>query len=45
MAKNYYDLIQYCQTLRDDLTIVFITHLENYGSDIDPEYRMWTTGK
>jgi len=45
MAKNYYDLIQYCQTLRDDLTIVFITHLENYGTDIDPEYRMWTTGK
>ena len=45
MAKNYYELIQYCQTLRDDLTIVFITHLENYGTDIDPEYRMWTTGK
>lgn len=45
MAKNYYDLIQYCQSLREDLTIVFITHLENYGTDIDPEYRMWTTGK
>ena len=38
MAKNYYDLIQHCQSLRDDLTVVF-------GTDIDPEYRMWTTGK
>ena len=45
MAKNYYDLIQHCQSLRDDLTVVFVTHIENYGTDIDPEYRMWTTGK
>lgn len=45
MAKNYYDLIQHCQNLRDDLTIVFVTHIENYGTDIDPEYRIWTTGK
>lgn len=45
MAKNYYDLIQYCQTLRDDLMIVIITHLENYGTELDPLYRIWTTGK
>lgn len=45
MAKNYYDLIQHCQNLRDDLTVVFITHIENFGTDMDPEYRMWTTGK
>lgn len=45
MAKNYYDLIQFCQNLRDDLTVVFITHVENYGTEIDPLYRMWTTGK
>lgn len=45
MAKNYYDLIQYCQSLRDDLTVVFITHVENYGTEVDPLYRMWTTGK
>lgn len=45
MAKNYYDLIQHCQNLRDDLTVVFITHVENYGTEIDPLYRMWTTGK
>jgi len=45
MAKNYYDLIQFCQDLRDDITVVFITHVENYGTEIDPLYRMWTTGK
>lgn len=45
MAKNYYDLIQFCQDLRDDLNIVFITHIENCGTEIDPVYRMWTTGK
>lgn len=45
LAKNYYDLIEYCMNLRDDLTVVFITHIENFGTDIDPEYRMWTTGR
>lgn len=45
MAKNYYELIIYCQSLREDLTIVFITHLENYGTELDPLYRIWTTGK
>lgn len=45
LAKNYYDLIEYCMNLRDDLTVVFITHIENFGTDINPEYRMWTTGK
>jgi hypothetical protein len=45
MAKNYYDLIQFCQNLRDDLTVIFVTHVENYGTEIDPLFRMWTTGK
>ena len=45
LAKNYYDLIQTCQQLRDDLTVVFISHIENTGTEIDPEYRLWTTGK
>ena len=45
MSKNYYDLIQTCQELRDDLTVVFITHIENFGTEVDPAYRMWTTGK
>lgn len=44
-AKNYVDLINALQELRDDLTVIFISHLENFGTDIDPEYRLWTTGK
>lgn len=45
LAKNYYDLIQTCQNLREDLTIVFISHIENCGTELDPDYRLWTTGK
>ena len=45
LAKNYYDLIEHCQGLRDDLMVVFISHVENYGTDLDPMYRIWTTGK
>lgn len=45
MAKNYYELIQHCQELRDDLTVVFISHIENYGTDTDPIYKLWVSGK
>lgn len=45
LAKNYYDLIQKCMNLRDDITVVFVTHIENYGTELDPRYRMWSTGK
>ena len=45
LAKNYYDLIESCMNLREDLTIIFISHIENCGTDIDPSYRLWTTGK
>lgn len=45
MAKNYFDFINSCLDYRDDLTIVFISHLENWGTDVDPKYRLWTTGK
>ena len=44
-AKNYYDLLAECQLLRDDLTIVVISHIENFGTELDPQYRLWTTGK
>lgn len=45
MAKNYYELIQACQNLRDDLTVIFISHIENGGTDLEPFYRLWVTGK
>jgi hypothetical protein len=45
LAKNYYDFVLMTMTLRDDLTVVFISHLVNDGTDIDPEIRLFTTGK
>lgn len=45
LAKNYYDLISTCQNLRDDLTVVIISHIENAGTELDPDLRLWTTGK
>lgn len=44
-AKNYYDLIESCLNLRDDITVIFISHIENCGTDIDPSFRLYTTGK
>lgn len=45
MAKNYYELLMMCQSLRDDLTVVFISHIENVGTEENPMYKIWTTGK
>lgn len=44
-AKDYYDLIEGALNLRDDLTVIFISHIENCGTDIDPSWRLYTTGK
>ena len=42
---NYYELLMMCQSLRDDLTVVFICHIENVGTEENPMYKIWTTGK
>ena len=44
-AKNYYDLIEGALELRDDITVIFISHIENCGTDMDPQWRLYTTGK
>jgi hypothetical protein len=44
-AKNYYDLITKAGDLRDDLTVVFISHIINDGTDIDPQYKLYSSGK
>ena len=44
-AKNYYDLITNAGELRDDLTVVFVSHIINDGTDIDPQYKMYSSGK
>ena len=45
LAKHYYDFIIDAMTMRDDLTMVFISHIVNDGTDIDPKYKLFTTGK
>lgn len=44
-AKNYYDLIAFAQNLRDDLCVVLMSHIENYGTEVEPLWRLWTSGK
>lgn len=44
-AKHYYDLIMKAMTLREDLIVVFISHIVNDGNDYDPKYKLFTTGK
>lgn len=44
-AKHYYDLILKAMTLRDDLIVIFISHIVNDGNDYDPKYKLFTTGK
>jgi hypothetical protein len=44
-AKNYYDLIANAQELRDDLTVVLVSHIINDGTDIEPQYKLYSSGK
>lgn len=44
-AKNYYDLIMNAQSLRDDLTVILISHIINDGTDMDPAWKMYSSGK
>lgn len=45
LAMHYYKLLMKAMTLRDDLTMVFISHIVNDGTDLDPSYKLFTTGK
>lgn len=44
-AKNYYDIINNAQNLRDDLTVVMISHIINDGTDMEPFWKLYTSGK
>lgn len=44
-AKNYYDLITKAQSLRDNITVIFISHIVNEGTDLDPMWQLYTSGK
>ena len=44
-AKNYYDLISKAHDLREDLTVVIISHIINDGTDIEPSWKLYSSGK
>lgn len=44
-AKNYYDLIMCANSLRDDLVVVLISHIVNEGTDVEPYWQLYTSGK
>lgn len=44
-AKNYYDLIMKAHNLRDDLTVVLVSHIINDGTDMEPSWKLYTSGK
>lgn len=33
------------QNLRDDLTVVLVSHIVNDGTDMDPHYKLYSSGK
>ena len=44
-AKNYYDLISKAHDLRENLTVVIISHIINDGTDIEPSWKLYSSGK
>ena len=44
IAKNFYDVLQGAMSMRDDLNVCFMTHSENIGTDLNPNFKMKTLG-
>ena len=45
LAQHMLNIFRTPFELRDDLTVVFLTHSENVGTEIDPKYVLKTLGK
>ena len=45
MAQHMLNIFRTTFELRDDLTVVFLTHSENVGTEIEPKYVLKTLGK
>ena len=45
MAQHLLSIFRTTFELRNDLTVVFLTHSENVGTEIDPKYTIKTLGK
>lgn len=45
IAKHYYEMLNSALELRDDLKVVVISHIDNLGDAINPQWKMKTAGK
>lgn len=45
IAKHYYDMLNAATQLREDLNIVIISHIENLGDTLNPQWKLKTAGK
>ena len=45
IAKHYYQLITKAVSLRDDLKIIFLSHIENVGDSVNPKFKLKTAGR
>lgn len=45
MASNFYSVLKEAMNMRDDLKVFVLTHAENTGDAINPNYKIKTIGK
>ena len=45
MASNFYSVLKEAMNMRDDLKVCVLTHAENTGDALNPNYKMKTIGK
>ena len=45
IAQHLMEILRYSEQMRDDCTMVFLTHSDNVGTEIDPKYVIKTIGK
>lgn len=45
IAKHYYDMLNAALGLRDDLKVIILSHIENLGDTLNPQWKLKTAGK
>lgn len=45
IAKHYYEMLNTALGLRDDLKVIVISHIENLGDTLNPQWKLKTAGK
>lgn len=45
IAKHYYDMLNSALSLREDLKIIVLSHIENLGDTMNPQWKLKTAGK